>query len=154
MRFPILFRVFFVDTVNRLLEERRGDQVVLAQERAARIELERRCAAQQTTIDWLTAELTQTRLERAAMMERAFQISIPVPTISVLPGTSTPPQPERIAQESFAHMVGSMPMPKNVPAAEGAVSKLAESMGISFEDPGDTEASTLGYAPGGEGVGV
>lgn len=150
MRLPKLLRAWFMDTVDELHRQNGVAQGALLAERALRIELERRCASQATTIDWLAAELTQARLERAVLVERAFQVTLPVARVEreAPQETSTANRIDPAAIRAFA---SSLEMPRNVPSGAPAASgddfsALAAAAGVSFDDPGDEVAARMGLA--------
>jgi hypothetical protein len=54
----------------------------LATARSEKAMLETRVAVAQNNFDWLASQMNELRIERAALLERTFQLHVPVPTIA------------------------------------------------------------------------
>lgn len=108
----------------------------LADARGARDVLRRELAIRQQNVDWLTSHVNRLELERAELLKRVLNITLPVPVIAREPES----HPE------LAHALGlGQPIPER-PRPEGEDPGVAAAaMGLSsFEDMGDTLAERLG----------
>jgi hypothetical protein len=98
--------------------------------------LQRELAIRQQNVDWLTSHVNRLELERAELLKRVLNLSLPVPVITR----------EATDHPDLARAIGlGRPIPETArPEGEDA-GVAAAALGLSsFEDMGDTLAERLG----------
>jgi hypothetical protein len=112
----------------------------LAEARGAREVLTRELAIRQQNVDWLTAHVNRLELERAELLQRVLNLTLPVPTIA----REATDHPDLAAAIHGTTGLGRPIRPIDRPMGED-IGVAASALGLSsFEDMGDTLADRLG----------